>query len=58
MTGRPSITYPYTKNLILGITGGLANLKHKASIFVEGLYSNGKGQSFALPTDLPIMIHV
>ena len=31
-------------------------MKHVANFFVEGLYSKGPGNSFALPTHEPIMI--
>ena len=53
-TGRPNIVAPYTKPIIFKVIG--ADLEHKAAIFIEGLYSKGPGNSFALPTHEPIMI--
>ena len=55
-TGRPNIVFPYTKNLIFKVLGGTSDVEHKAAICVEGLYSKGPGNSFALPTHEPIMI--
>ena len=53
-TGRPNIVAPFTKSMIFKVIG--ANVGHKAAIFIEGLYSKGPGNSFALPTHEPIMI--
>jgi len=53
-TGRPNIVAPYTKSIIFRAIG--ADVVHKAAIFIEGLYSKGPGNSFALPTHEPIMI--
>ena len=53
-TGRPNIVAPYTKSMIFKVIG--ADLEHKAAILIEGLYSKGPGNSFALPTHEPIMI--
>lgn len=53
-TGRPNIVAPYTKSMIFRAIG--ADVVHKAAIFIEGLYSKGPGNSFALPTHHPIMI--
>ena len=53
-TGRPNIVAPYTKSMIFKVIG--ADVVHKAAIFIEGLYSKGPGNSFALPTHQPIMI--
>ena len=54
-TGRPSIVFPYTKNIIFSVEGAAVK-DHKAAVFVSGLYSKGPGNSFALPTHEPIMI--
>lgn len=55
-TGRPNIVKPYTKSIIFKVIGGDADVEHKASIFISGLFSKGPGESFALPTHKPIMI--
>ena len=52
-TGRPNIVAPYTKSMIFKVIGG--NLEHKAAIFIDGLYSKGPGNAFALPTHEPVM---
>ena len=54
-TGRPNIVAPYTKPMIFKVIG--ADLMRKAAIFIEGLYSKGPGNSFALPAHEPIMIY-
>jgi len=55
-TGRPNPFKPYTKNIIFKVIGGASNVIHVAEFFIEGLYSKGDGNSFALPTHDPIMI--
>ena len=55
-TGRPNILAPYTKRLIIKTIGGTQEVEHEATIFIEGEYSKGKGDSFALPSHEPIMI--
>lgn len=54
VTGRPSISAPYTKNIHLSIPN--ANVEYTAAVVVVGKYSRGAGDSFALPTHKPIMI--
>ena len=56
VAGRPNIVSPYTKSIEFEVTGGTSTAKHTAMFFVEGLYSKGQGNSFALPTYEPIMI--
>lgn len=55
-TGRPNPFKPYTKNINFKVIGGARDVKHVAEFFIEGLYSKGDGNSFALPTHDPIMI--
>ena len=55
-TGRPNIVPPYTKRIYIKTIGGTQEVEHEAIIFIEGLYSKGKGDSFALPSHEPIMI--
>ena len=55
-TGRPNIVAPYTKRIYIKTIGGTQEVEHEAIIFIEGLYSKGKGDSFALPSHEPIMI--
>ncbi len=52
--GRPNISPPYTKNLIIRVLG--SDILHRADFFIEGLFSKGPGDSFALPTHQPLMI--
>ena len=56
VTGRPNPVAPYTKRIIIKTMGGTQEVKHVATIFIEGEYSEGKGDSFALPSHEPIMI--
>jgi hypothetical protein len=55
-TGRPNPFKPFTKNINFKVIGGARNVNHFAEFFIEGLYSKGDGNSFALPTHDPIMI--
>lgn len=55
-TGRPNAFEPYTKNVFFSVQGLPYDVKHKAEFFIQGLYSNGKGNSFALPTHHPLLI--
>lgn len=52
--GRPNIAPPYTKNLNIRVLG--SDVFHRADFFIEGLFSKGPGDSFALPTHQPLMI--
>ena len=54
--GRPNISSPYTKSVIISILGATSAVQHTADFFVQGLFSLGKGRSFALPTHRPIMV--
>ena len=55
-TGRPNIIEPFTKSVTFSTIGGTASLSHQALFFIEGFYSQGPGNSFALPTHEPIMV--
>ena len=55
-TGRPNILDTYTKNIFFSVSSESEEVKHKAVVFVDGLYSKGPGNSFALPTHAPIMV--
>ena len=55
-TGRPNIVEPYTKRIFIKTIGGTQEAEHEATVFIEGEYSKGKGDSFALPSHEPIMI--
>lgn len=55
-TGRPNIIDPFTKRITFSTVGGTASLSHRALFFIEGFYSQGPGNSFALPTHEPIMV--
>jgi hypothetical protein len=55
-TGRPNPFGTFTKNINFKVIGGAVDVKHFAEFFIEGLYSKGDGNSFALPTHDPIMI--
>jgi len=55
-TGRPRILKPYTKNVVFSIIGGTEEVKHTAVVFVDGMYEEGPGDSFALPTHQPILV--
>ena len=55
-TGRPNIASPYAKYMIFSVQGGTATAVHKAAFIVEGYFSKGPGNSFALPTHKPIMV--
>ena len=46
----------YTKQLLIRVIGGTEEVKHEASVFIEGLYSKGEGNTISLPTHEPIMI--
>ena len=54
-TGRPNIASPYTKNILFSVQGGTVDVSHSAAIAVEGRYSKGPGESYALPTHEPIV---
>jgi hypothetical protein len=55
--GRPYPFGPtYTKNINYKVIGGVSSAQHFAEFFVEGLFSKGNGNSFALPTHEPIMV--
>jgi len=54
--GRPNIALPYTKNVLIKVIGADNDVHHRLDFFVEGLYSKGIGNSFAMPTHKPIMI--
>lgn len=55
--GRPYPFGPtYTKNINFKVIGGVSSAQHFAEFFVEGLFSKGNGNSFALPTHEPIMV--
>ena len=59
--GRPEITPPYTRSLKIKVSGYNSNSEymefvHVASFVIQGLYKNGNGQSFALPTHTPVLI--
>jgi len=54
--GRPNISPEYTKNVIIKVIGGTTNVQHRSDFFIEGLFSKGPGNSFALPSHKPIMI--
>ena len=41
---------------MIGVIGGTEEVKHEASVFIEGLYSKGEGNTISLPTHEPIMI--
>jgi hypothetical protein len=58
VTGRPNVNAPYTKNIKFTamVHGSLAEVKHVAEVFVEGLFSSGQGNSFALPKYEPLMV--
>ena len=53
-TGRPNPFGTFTKNINFKLTG--SDVKHFAEFFIEGLFSKGDGNAFALPTHDPIMI--
>ncbi len=55
-TGRPNIVSPFTKSIIFTVKDIPGVDPHVATFFIEGLYSKGPGNSFALPTHEPIMI--
>jgi hypothetical protein len=55
-TGRPNIIAPYTKSIFFSVSGGTEDVRHTAAVFINGLYSKGPGNSFALPTHQPIMV--
>ena len=54
-TGRPNIIAPYTKSIFFSVSG-TEDVMHTAAVFINGLYSKGPGNSFALPTHQPIMV--
>ena len=55
--GRPYPFGPtYTKNINFKVIGGVSSVQHFAEFFIEGLFSKGSGNSFALPTHEPIMV--
>ena len=54
-TGRPNIIAPYTKSIFFSVSG-TEDVRHTAAVFINGLYSKGPGNSFALPTHQPIMV--
>ena len=54
--GRPNINDPYTKNVNIRVIGAANNVQHRAEFFIEGQFSLGAGDSFALPTHQPIMV--
>ena len=56
VVGRPNITPPYTKNVNFQVIGAATNVQHTADFFIEGQFSLGAGDSFALPTHKPIMV--
>ncbi|GFH57847.1 hypothetical protein CTEN210_14323 [Chaetoceros tenuissimus] len=55
-TGRPNPFGTYNKKLLISVIGGTEEVKHEASVFIEGLYSKGEGNTISLPTHEPIMI--
>lgn len=55
-TGRPNPFGTYTRNIFFSVTGGEEDVTHTAAVFIEGVYSKGPGNSFALPTHNPIMV--
>lgn len=54
--GRPNIIKPFTKNVNIKVFDGEKDVHHRADFFVQGPFSKGKGNSFALPTHQPLMI--
>jgi len=55
--GRPNpFASPYTKNINFKVIGGVRSVQHFSEFFIQGMYSKGSGNSFALPTHEPIMI--
>ena len=54
-TGRPNLDGS-NRHIFFSIIGGTADVSHTAAFFIEGLYTKGPGNSFALPTHHPIMI--
>ena len=54
-TGRPNLDGS-NRHIFFTIIGGTADVSHTAAFFIEGLYTKGPGNSFALPTYHPIMI--
>lgn len=54
--GRPNPFGSYTKNIIFKAISAQSTVQHNAEFFIEGLYSKGIGNSFALPTHEPIMV--
>ena len=51
-TGEPNILSPYARNIIFQV----GNLQHKAAVVITGMYKKEKGQSFAFPSEDPIMV--
>lgn len=61
VAGRPNISKGieepyYSKNVNIRVVGGTNNVQHRADFFIEGQFSKGSGDSFALPTHQPVMI--
>lgn len=56
VTGRPNPIGTNTRHVFFSVTGGTESPQHKATFFINGLFSKGGGNSFALPTHQPIMI--
>jgi len=59
--GRPEIASPYTRLLVATVSGYTSNAEyreftHKANFIIQGLYKDGDGLSFALPSHSPIMV--
>ncbi|GFH43554.1 hypothetical protein CTEN210_00027 [Chaetoceros tenuissimus] len=61
VAGRPNISKGveepyYSKNVNIRVVGGANNVQHRADFFIEGQFSKGSGDSFAIPTYQPVMI--